>query len=534
MKRVYKNFLFFYSALLIFSGVFFVGAKNSLADEADAIPICSENIALVEIFPFSEEFAKIENKGEEECNLRGWSVTDSIGYDPDAEELKNKSWSYHRKQFSEDAIIEPDDFAYLRGNLYLNDTEDTLKLFNPQKVKVQSVSYENASSHKGLAYIFEDGQWNWEGEKEIEAEPETESESETNELNLSVEISHDKKTYPKIYDYFEAEIADANGKTLKLDRIGKKYEYACSVDGAVCASPVLKFTWDFGDKHKSYLFSTKHKYEEVGTYLASLTIYDPESKKKTIKNFTVVVGEVSHPEVRIVSVNPNPKGSDSNNETITVQNKSKKKINLKGWSIATGWKKLINHPISEDFQIKPGKKKEITREFSKFTLNNKKTKIELRYPDGEVVDEVKYKNKEGIAEGEVYAKGKNKKWTWTQSQKSIKSVKSIKQENDNQQLAISNLENAKKEEASIKDEEVGKQSKIEKEVLLFEAEPALKLQEINFEPYVLGAEDVKEIDGIYHFTPEYVEPKHYAIAFAENIMENINIEINRLFDHLTI
>jgi hypothetical protein len=83
---------------------------------------------------------------------------------------------------------------------------------------------------------------------------------------------------------------------------------------------------------------------------------------------------------------------------------------LKGWSIATGWKNLYNHPITEDFEIKAGKKKEITKDFSKFTLNNKQTKIELRYPDGEVAYKLKYK-KDKISDDEIYAKV-DSKWQW--------------------------------------------------------------------------------------------------------------------------
>jgi len=364
---------------------------------------------------------------------------------------------------------------------------------------------------------------------------ETKSEYEINELNLSVKISQSKDIYPQIYDYLEAELADANSRELKLSRIGKSYNYSCAIsDTQECEYPILKFTWDFGDNHKSYLFSTKHKYEETGNYNASLTVSD--GSKKTIKNFTVNVEEFPHPNIKIVSINANPKGNDTDNETITLQNKSKKKVNLNGWSIATGWEKMYNHPISEDFKIKAGKEKEITREFSKFTLNNKKTKIELRYPDGEVACDAKYnKKKLSIAEGEVYIKGK-RGWAW---QVAKQDTITKKQDTNNIQNTIINnqiennvQENTQDDSGNIPDADIVQQPKIEREnKLVFNYNNVYKIELADSIPRILGAEDVREIDGTYHFTPEFPNQEHYAVVFGKNIFASMNLKINMLINH---
>lgn len=176
-------------------------------------------------------------------------------------------------------------------------------------------------------------------------------------------------------------------------------------------SQSAKVVWTFGDNHKSYKQKTRHKYNTAGTYAASVKY--PSGNQEVIENFTVIVKKIPHPEVKIISINANPAGKDADNETIILQNKSKKKVNLKGWSIATGWEKLVNHSITKDFEIKKGKEKEITREFSLFTLNNKKSEVELRYPDGKIADSIKYnKKKETVIEGEIYQKEKGKKWKW--------------------------------------------------------------------------------------------------------------------------
>ncbi len=45
-------------------------------------------------------------------------------------------------------------------------------------------------------------------------------------------------------------------------------------------------------------------------------------------------------------------------------------------------------------------------------------------------------------------------------------------------------------------------------------------------PQVLGAETIRELDGIYFFTPEIAEQEHYAITFLKNIFAIINTRIN--------
>ncbi|MDR3559378.1 MAG: lamin tail domain-containing protein, partial [Candidatus Pacebacteria bacterium] len=119
----------------------------------------------------------------------------------------------------------------------------------------------------------------------------------------------------------------------------------------------------------------------------------------------------------IVSFSPNPKGSDTDNEWIEIENNSKKKINLKGWSIATGWEIFYNHPIRTDFKIKPGQTEKLTRDICAFTLANTKDKIKLRSPDGKAIQEITYDHgKKTIAEDELYQKNKDS-WVWITPQK---------------------------------------------------------------------------------------------------------------------
>jgi hypothetical protein len=181
-------------------------------------------------------------------------------------------------------------------------------------------------------------------------------------------------------------------------------------------------------------------------------------------------------KVAIVKIKANPKGKDTVGEEIYLKNNSKKKINLKTWSIATGSKTLYNHPITKDFIIQPGKTKKITRKYSLFTLNNKKGAIELRYPNGEVASRVKYdKKKESVKDDEVYElAGKN--WQWTAPAEETSIAKDVLQNNSSP--SEENPEDIDQEiELNVSEEEIalnlGKFSSLENK---------LALAEINFIP----------------------------------------------------
>lgn len=441
-----------------------------------------KEILMNELFPRPTggdkvEFIELYNPTVNKISLDEWFIIDRA----------DKVCKLDGKNINDEdfLIIEKNDSGC---NISLNDTgEEIVKLVDPNGDVVSEVKYTSAK--KGLSYSFDGRSWRWSKfltpgkENKFEKIPKG-------------ELSIDKDIYVNVYADFE------------IKGLSKK----------------AKVVWVFGDGHGSYKQKTKHKYVKVGKYEASVKY--SEGSEDMIKNFTIEVGKIPHPEVKIIEVNANPKGKDSENETITLQNKSKKKVNLNGWSIATGWKKLLNHPIIVDFEIKAGKKKEITREISKFTLNNKKLEIELRYPDGKVADDLKYnKKKDSIAEGEIYIKEK-KKWKWVAGANSEKSIKPIKQEElDN--LIIENQGEINNEQENI----------LEKDIIskpMFERENKLALNNKNFFKIdlsnngsrVLGAETVREGDGAYFFTAELPQQDHYLIVFIKNMFIIINSKIN--------
>ncbi|EKE15495.1 MAG: hypothetical protein ACD_11C00152G0001, partial [uncultured bacterium] len=86
--------------------------------------------------------------------------------------------------------------------------------------------------------------------------------------------------------------------------------------------------------------------------------------------------------------------------------------------------------------MKAGKILEITREFSKFSLGNKKTKVELRYPDGEVAYDVKYSEEKDIKEGMIYEKKKDGGWEWRKNVEDVENVEYVQAEESGEDVEI--------------------------------------------------------------------------------------------------
>jgi len=469
------------------------GEENKeFENEPEPMPepeIYSDEIWINELLPNpadgEDEYIELYNNSDEKIELKNWSLHDA-----------SKSGEYI---FSAEDKIESEEYLAVYRKTFKfalnNGGDEKVTLYDPNGKSVFEIAYHG--SKKGVSYNFDGEKWHWSSL----LTPGTEN---IFEEIPDGKIKIDKKVFVEVYANFEV----------------------------IGLSKKAKVTWDFGDGHKSYKSKTKHKYKKIGKYKASVKY--SEGSEDVTEKFTIEVEKIKHPEVKIVAVNANPVGSDTKNETITIQNKSGKKINLKGWSIATGWKKLINHPIIEDFEIKAGKIKEITRKISKFTLNNSKNKIELRYPDGKVAHEVKYK-KEGksIAEGEIYVKEKGG-WAW---------VASIQQTTDNKQQKTNNIQLKASENQMEGNNQEGAEENEEPEVIEEDVEIVIKKKEMpvllannnkyfskikisSGEPLVLGAETVRESNGIYFFTPETTKQEHYAITFLKNIFVIINTRIN--------
>lgn len=186
------------------------------------------------------------------------------------------------------------------------------------------------------------------------------------------------------------------------------------VDFSATGSGDQKFLWDFGDGKTSRKQDTSHTYGKTGTYHGALTITDEDGIGESVKEFTIEIGNFPKVKLSITAISPNPKGTDTGAEWVSVKNGGKKKIDLLGFSIATGSskKKLSNHPISDSLVIKTGKEKQITSADASFTLPNEGGYVEIRRPDGKAVIGKSYKKQGGVKDDEVWRKIAGKSWEW--------------------------------------------------------------------------------------------------------------------------
>ncbi len=175
----------------------------------------------------------------------------------------------------------------------------------------------------------------------------------------------------------------------------------------------LKYVWDFGDGHKSYLDTTSHRYEKTGTYEGTLTTSD--RIEETVRTFTIRIEKYPRRDLHLTELAPNPSGTDTGAEWIRIRNDDVKKINLSGWIIATGSdkEKLVNHVITSNRSLAPGEEIALTHDDAKFTLPNRQAIIELRRPDGKTVQTVSYDVEKDVAENVIYTEVGDDTWTWS-------------------------------------------------------------------------------------------------------------------------
>jgi hypothetical protein len=353
----------------------------------------SEKVFLSEILPNpkgdeeKDEFIEIVNGDSGPVDLFGWTIRDG-----------SKTGKYVFKEHTE--IASGEYLAIYRSDskITLNNSSESVTLYNPQGEITSSVSYNKST--EDASYSFDGKNWKWS--KYLTPGKENKFDSEP-----SVKITKSKHAYKDLFTEFSAKAKDKETKKLK-------------------------YTWNFGDGKKSYLAKTSHKYLDTGKYTVTLSVTDDSQTVE--KSFALQVKKYPRPDIEIVKIIPNPAGNDSESETVDVKNNSGKKIDLAGWKIATGsGGKIYNHPIIGEFSVGPNETKTITREFSKFSLSNKAGKVQLVMPDGKVADAVEYakdppdslrdsKQAGKIAEDEAYVKIDGE-WRWIEP--------GTKDENDN-------------------------------------------------------------------------------------------------------
>lgn len=531
-----KFFNVFAIALVILAGVF-ICPEESIS----AASIIIDQIMIDDCAEAKNEFIVLYNPNDSDVVLDGYKLTKKT---KSGSESNLVSSSKFKGTVPAEGyfLISPEnyketigaDLAY-SGSSYSISSDNTVLLYDRDGATIDKVGYGNAADpEKDAANEPSAG-------KSIKRNNHEDSDDNKKDFLLSLDL-------PKNSDDDEVPAAaidrtcleDGDGQTIDFSIKKNNEVYAGIYADFECrlkSAGQYKFTWNFGDNHKSYKQKTRHKYEKNGKYNASLKVYD--KKKSLIKNFEVKVEDYSAPKIRIISLSPNPEGKDTDKEWIEIKNSSKRNINLKGWSIATGTEKLTNHPIRKDFKLKKNKSEKLKRKICAFSLGNTKTRIELRSPDGKVVDKLKYDRKKNkIEEDEIYRQD-GKKWVWIKSLSEKEPTNAPKAKNDsarkeNKSLPITSIDEEMEKINSEIRNNAGKitanpawEEKKKKRIEILSFRSKIRTPEsLTNSSQVLGTSAVRT-----HFKNFPVDKKkHWAIDILDNIWTKINLKINQVIN----
>lgn len=346
----------------------------------DPPPTIYDNlIRLNEIFPNpsekgeANEFIELYNDSDKIVSLIDWIIRKDYS--------ENGQYLIKAPDFPEGTDIAARGFFLIPRSISsfaMTNSNKTISLHDPNGKEINAIHYTKTKENVSLNYTST----GWRG-----GTPTPGAENQINNLPETNE-KVPKKGYRGVPVTFNAKGKDADGDKLKYD-------------------------WDFGDDHGSRKANTSHAYEKNGTY--TVTLKTDDGREEMLETFTIEIRSYTYPKIRITSFAPNPTGNDTDNEWLMLGNRGKKSVNLKDFGIATGWKNLVNHPIRENFIIEPKQEAKLTREISLFTLANQKGKVELRAPDGKVLQKIKYKLEKSIAENAVYIKKKGERWNFEMS-----------------------------------------------------------------------------------------------------------------------
>ncbi len=353
------------------------GEDNVFDPEPVSLPLPPiGTIRLNELFPNpkekgeANEWIELRNSGPEPVSLLGWTLRSGSG-----------KFTWTGKLPEEQRVIPSGGFLVLPRSLTrlaLRNTNGAVTLTAPDGAIMDAVAYGKTS--EGTSYGLAD----------------------------SGRFRFSKTLTPGADNVFGKE-----PKAKKSDIPKKGYRGMLVPFSATGNKKGMKYVWDFGDGHKSYLDTTSHRFTKTGTYRGTLTLRD--GIEEYVKPFTIKIGKYPNRNIHLTELCPNPDGTDTDREWVRIRNDDTKRIDLSGWIIAsaTDKTKLVNHVILTDRSIDPGEEITLTRADSRFTLPNERAVIELRRPDGKAVQTIEYFQDGGAMENAVFTEIDNSVWAWS-------------------------------------------------------------------------------------------------------------------------
>lgn len=218
---------------------------------------------------------------------------------------------------------------------------------------------------------------------------------ETQQTNSESTITNiqNQNSNPPISGQASNITADAGENIIAI--IGQEITF----DASKSQGSITSYEWNFGDGQTSKEKIAKHKYNFAGKYIATLTISDGQNKSQT-----QIMATIYPTGVYISEFLPSPAGSDEN-EWIEIYNSNNFIVDISGWKFddkpafteaTAGKAKPFKIPqntfiAAKNYLVFP-------RNATKIALNNDNDSVRFYYPEGIVIDEIKYeKSKEGYS-----------------------------------------------------------------------------------------------------------------------------------------
>jgi len=215
VKNKKKNLIFFVLQIAFFTlAVFLFSLNNTLADEKitekEEIDEClkfSEDIKINEIFPTpkddgsepKKEYVEIKNFGDNCIDISNWKIKDE---------------TTKKITISSNSILESGEFFIIETSKYLNDSGDSIYLFDSAEKEVNKKSYPKIIG-KGLSYSFDGKNWQWTiptpgEENELEDQEEDEENYDydirINEILPNPNGDEGEKEFVELYNSEDSEI----------------------------------------------------------------------------------------------------------------------------------------------------------------------------------------------------------------------------------------------------------------------------------------------------------------------------------------
>jgi hypothetical protein len=351
------------------------------------------------------EYIELINIGTQDADLSGWRIEDALG----------TTYEFDSTTIAAGEVLV---IARSETGIALNNTGgEQVRLFTPGSDRATSLASYTGRAIEGSSWVRDDsGRWLW-----------------------TIASSPGKVNVIEVPNRLPDAVADAPREVV----IGEVVVF----DGSDSADPDgerLSFLWDFGDDRTEADVHPdavgRYVYDVPGTYVASLAVVDARGAtshavRRVVVSDPVVSSSVEEgratpraiggdaPSTQLVAASvlwgtivlseivPNPEGSDSG-EWIELAHSGDEPVALEGFILAVVSSAERTTVLPATLVIPANGFLLVSKEIFRHALRNDGATVELRAPDGGIVDSVRYDRAE---EGMGFARRVDGSWSWTRS-----------------------------------------------------------------------------------------------------------------------